>query len=52
VPNDMVSFVCLLVFEMGLSLYSPDCPRMHYVNQAGLCLLSAGIKGTHHYKRA
>jgi hypothetical protein len=30
-------FVCLfLVFPDRISLYSPDCPRTHFVDQAGL----------------
>ena len=37
------SFFCLFVFgfgffETGFLLYSPDCPRTHFVDQAGLDL--------------
>jgi hypothetical protein len=29
-------FVCLLVFPDRVSLYSPDCPGTHFVDQASL----------------
>jgi hypothetical protein len=28
-------FVCLFVFRDKVSLYSPGCPRTHFVDQAG-----------------
>jgi hypothetical protein len=36
-------FICLF-FETGFL-----CPGTHFVDQAGLCLLSAGIKGLRHH---
>jgi hypothetical protein len=29
-------FVCFFVFQDRISLYSPDCPGTHFVDQAGL----------------
>jgi hypothetical protein len=37
-----------LVFQDRVSLCSPGCPGTHSVDQAGLCLPSAGIKGVRH----
>jgi hypothetical protein len=49
--------VAFFFFQDRVSLYSSDCPGTHSVDQAGLelksttclCLLSAGIKDTHHH---
>jgi hypothetical protein len=45
-----ILFYCL-VFRDRVSLYSPDCPGTHFVDQTGLCLPSAGIKGMCHHAR-
>jgi hypothetical protein len=44
-------FFFFLVFRDRVSLYSPGCPGTHFVDQAGLCLPSAGIKGMRHHSR-
>jgi hypothetical protein len=36
-PRLLVLFVCLFVWDR-VSLYSPDCPGTHFVDQAGLKL--------------
>jgi hypothetical protein len=46
-------FVCFVFgcccFQDRVSLCSPGCPGIHCVDQAGLCLLNAGIKGVCHH---
>jgi hypothetical protein len=49
-------FFGFLVFRDRVSLCSPGCPGIHFVDQAGLelrihlpCLPSAGIKGVRHH---
>jgi hypothetical protein len=45
-------FACLFVcfgFQDRVSLCSPGCPETNSVDQACLCLPSAGIKGVHHH---
>lgn len=48
----------VFVFQVRVTLFSPSCPRMSYVDQAGhelrtqrssSCLSSAGIKGMHYH---
>lgn len=43
----LICFLFRLVFE-AVSQCSPGCPQIHYADQAGLCILSSGIKGVYH----
>jgi hypothetical protein len=53
-------FFLIYLFRAEFLLCSPSCSGTYYVDQAGLeftkihclCLLSAGIKGVHHYQLA
>ena len=52
----MYIWICLEIllycffFQDRVVLCSPDCPGTHSVDQAGLCLPSARIKGMHHHR--
>jgi hypothetical protein len=40
---------CFCFFQDRVSLYRPGCPGTNFVDQAGLCLPSAGIKDMCHH---